>query len=311
MEKIEEAQEILSALGLPARQQNEMSALVLLALCGVKPADPWDRAERRTMTVTKGIMAFIQENYGRSYAANTRETVRRQVLHQLMQWGVVEYNADQPDRKTNSPKANYILTEAALDVVRSFGTPDWESRLELFRNQQASLITILRRERASHLIPVKLPDGVTHHLSPGTHNKVQVAVIEEFAPRFAPGAHLLYLGDTAKKSLFLDQARLSSLGITVTEHDKLPDVMLYDENRKWLYLIEVVTSHGPISDTRLLQLEQMLADCQLGKVYVTAFPDFKTFRKHLHDIAWETEVWIAEIPGHLIHYNGDRFLGPR
>lgn len=131
MKKIEEAQEILNALGLPARQQNEMSALVLLALCRVKPANPWDRAERQIMTVTKGIMAFIQEHYGHSYAANTRETVRRQVLHQFMQWGVVEYNADQPDRKTNSPKASYILTEAALDVVRSFGTQDWESRVEL------------------------------------------------------------------------------------------------------------------------------------------------------------------------------------
>lgn len=311
MKKIEEAQEILNALGLPARQQNEMSALVLLALCGVKSADPWDRAERRTMTVTKGIMAFIQENYGRSYAPNTRETIRRQVLHQFMQWGVVDYNADQLDRRTNSPKASYILTEAALDVVRSFGTHDWESRLELFRNQQASLITILRRKRDAHLIPVKLPAGITRHLSPGAHNKVQVAVLEEFAPRFAPGAHLLYLGDTAKRSLFLDHARLSALGITITEHDKLPDVMLYDENRKWLYLIEVVTSHGPISNTRLFQLEQMLAGCQLGKVYVTAFPDFRTFRKHLHDVAWETEVWIAEIPDHLIHYNGDRFLGPR
>jgi hypothetical protein len=311
MKKIEEAQEILNALGLPARQQNEMAALVLLALCGVTPATPWDRAERRTMTVTKGIMAFIQENYGRSYAANTREPIRRQVLHQFMQWGAVDYNADQPDRKTNSPKASYILTEAALDVVRSFGTQDWESRVELFRNQQEGLITILRRKRDAHLMPVKLPDGMTRHLSPGAHSKVQVAVLEEFAPRFAPEAHLLYLGDTAKRSLFLDRARLSALGITITEHDKLPDVMFYDENRKWLYLIEVVTSHGPISNTRLLQLEQMLAGYQLGKVYVTAFPDFKTFRKHSQDIAWETEIWIAEIPDHLIHYNGDRFLGPR
>ncbi|MFS2517149.1 MULTISPECIES: BsuBI/PstI family type II restriction endonuclease [Parabacteroides] len=29
------------------------------------------------------------------------------------------------------------------------------------------------------------------------------------------------------------------------------------------------------------------------------------------DIAWETEVWIAENPGHMIHFNGDRFIGPR
>ena len=87
--------------------------------------------------------------------------------------------------------------------------------------------------------------------------------------------------------------------------------MFYDEIRNWLFLIEAVTSHGPVSSKRHFELEEMLKECLAARVYVSAFPDFATFKSFLTEIAWETEVWLAEIPGHLIHFNGDRFLGPR
>jgi hypothetical protein len=147
-------------------------------------------------------------------------------------------------------------------------------------------------------------------LSLGKHNEVQAAVVKQFAPRFAPGAKLLYLGDTAKKNLFIDDGQLLALDIPITEHDKLPDVVLYDGKRNWLFLIEAVTSHRPMSPKRVFELEKMLTKCQIGKIFVTAFRRFDEFRKYLKEIAWETEVWIAEIPDHIIHYNGDKFLGP-
>jgi type II restriction enzyme len=148
-------------------------------------------------------------------------------------------------------------------------------------------------------------------LSPGKHNEVQAAIVEAFAARFAPGACLLYLGDTAKKNLHIDAGRLAALGAPVTEHDKLPDVILHDEKRNRVFLIEAVTSHGPMTPKRVVELEAMFTVCQVPLIYVSAFPNFAEFRKHLKTIAWETEVWIAEIPDHLIHFNGDRFLGPR
>ncbi len=104
--------------------------------------------------------------------------------------------------------------------------------------------------------------------------------------------------------------RFAVLGISVTEHDKLPDIILHDESRNWLFLIEVVTSHGPMTPKRVIELNEMLRNCSAGKVFVTAFPLFAEFRKYIKHIAWETEVWIAEAPEHLIHFNGDRFLGP-
>jgi adenine-specific DNA-methyltransferase len=126
----------------------------------------------------------------------------------------------------------------------------------------------------------------------------------------------LYIGDTASsrkeggKLMYLESDYLEGLGVPPMSHDKLPDVVVYDEKRKWLFLIEAVTSHGPVSPKRWIELEQAFKDCKVGLVYVTAFPDRAEFRKNAADIAWETEVWIADNPDHMIHFNGDRFLGP-
>lgn len=311
MTKIEEAQAILKALGLPPAQQNEMSALTLLALCDLKPDGHWKQARRHSVTVTKGIMTFVAREYSRQYAPNTRETLRRQVLHQFVQAGIADYNPDDPQLPTNSPRAHYAISEAAVAAVKTYGLKSWKSAVKNFIDRQGSLLTVYQKNRAAKLVPVKLPDGTTFKLSPGAHNQLQAAVIENFAPRYSPGAHLLYLGDTAKKNLHVDIARLAKLGVAIGQHDKLPDVVLYDQKRDWLFLIEAVTSHGPMTPKRVAELEKIFAASRGGCVYVSAFPDLVEFRKHLKQIAWETEVWIAEIPEHLIHFNGDRFLGPR
>jgi type II restriction enzyme len=310
MSKVEEAQAILRALGLPPAQQNEMSALTLLALCGLCPNDPWSNARREGMTVTKGVMTFVAREYGKSYAPNTRETFRRQVLHQLVQARIADYNPFEPGLPTNSPRAHYAIAQTALAAVQAYASAQWEAVAQEFVSRHGSLLTAYSRKRSRRLVPVRLPDGSAVKLSPGIHNRVQAAVVEQFAPRFAPGGRLLYLGDTAKKHLVVDTAILAQLGVPITEHDKLPDVVLWDERRNWLFLVEAVTSHGPVTPKRRVELGAMLTRCGAGLVFVSAFPDFTAFRKHLKAIAWETEVWIAEIPDHLIHFNGDRFLGP-
>jgi hypothetical protein len=271
MRKIQEAKKILKALGIPAAQQNEISALTLLALCGLKPKDSWSKASRKSLTITKGIMAFIVEHYQKVYAPNTRETFRRQVLHQFVQARIVDYNPDEPNLPTNSPHAHYALSSAALNAIRTFSTSRWKTASKQFVRQHGALLEIYRKERAARLVPVQMPDGHTLTLSPGKHNEVQAAVVEQFAPRFAPGAKLLYLGDTAKKNLFFDDEQISTLGIPITKHDKLPDAVLYDTKSNWLFLIEAVTSHGPMSPKRVYELEKMFAKCSIGKVFVLLF----------------------------------------
>lgn len=311
MSKLQESQEILNAFGLPAAQCNEMAALTFLAICNIKEEDSWTSASRISLGVTKGIMIFVNDYYGKSYAPNTRETFRRQVLHQFVQARLVDYNPDKPDLPVNSPNAHYAITKEALSVVKSFKTSRWNSELRKFIKNVGKLSDVYLKERVLNQIPVKLQDGVTLNLSAGKHNEVQAAIIEQFAPRFANGGKLLYLGDTAKKDLFIDFEGLKELSIPIDQHSKLPDVVIYDSERKWLFLIEAVTSHGPVSPKRIVELEDLLKDCKIGKVYVTAFPDMSEFKKHSNNIAWETEVWLMEVPDHMIHFNGDRFMGPR
>jgi adenine-specific DNA-methyltransferase len=310
MGKIEQAQEILESLGLPSAQQNEISALTLLSLAQLSEDTPWKNAKSESLRV-HDILGEIKRRYGREYAENSRETIRRKVLHQFEQAGIVIRNVDDPERPTNSGLNNYVLSDLVLDVIRAYGTSQWKAKSKFFVDQQGRLLDVYQKAREQTKIPLQIEEGKVYRLSPGRHNKLEVAIVEEFGPRFAPGTKLIYLGDTAKKTLILDENAFTKLGIPISEHGKFPDIILYDAKKKWIFLIEAVTTHGPISPKRQLELEKLFQKCKARKIYVTAFLDLVTFKKYANDIAWETEVWIAEMPSHLIHYNGDKFLGPR
>jgi adenine-specific DNA-methyltransferase len=306
---IQEATEILKSLGLPKAQQNERSALTLLALANLGPNAAWTATESPLLR-TVDIMEFMREGYGKDYKPNSRETIRRQTLHQFEQARIVDRNPDDAARPTNSGKTVYCLTGDTAAVLRTFGTTKFDKAVAGFIERCGSLQEAYLRRRRDNKIPLKMTDGSTIFLSPGAHNRLQVAVVEELGPRFAPGANLLYVGDTASRHVVFDAHALASLNVPVTQYDKLPDIILYWSERNWLFLIEAVTSHGPVSPKRYLEFEALLKDCSAERVYVTAFLEVRAFRKYAGDIAWETEVWIAETPDHMIHFNGLKFLGP-
>lgn len=309
MGKIQEAQRILRELGLPPAQQNEISALTLLALCNLDETTSWSKASQQLSTI-HNMMGFMKQYYGRTYAENTREVVRRQVIHQFEQARIVDRNPDDSTRPTNSPNTCYALTDEAREVLVQYNTRTWQKAVAYFIEQHGSLWEQYQQSRQAVALPLKLADGAQFYLTPGKHNALQIAIIEKFGPRYAPHAFVLYLGDAANKFVIYEQERLKQLSIPITTHDKLPDVILYREDKNWLYLIEAVTSHGPVSHKRKHEMEKLLQYCTAELVYVTAFLRLTEFRRHSTHIAWETEVWVAEMPEHMIHYNGDRFIGP-
>jgi hypothetical protein len=318
MGKVVDACNLLKALGLPKEQTNDRAGLVLLALAQLGEQDPWGSATNGMYT-TREIMNFIESAYSVSYAANTRETIRRFTLHQFEQAQLVVRNDDVPSRPTNSPKNNYRLSTVALEIVSAYPAGIWEELVAVYQNKIGSLKDMYEKKLELERIPIKLLDGREIKLSPGEHNQLHRDIIEEFAPRFIKGQpKLMYIGDTASsrgleggKHLHVASDELIELGIQPMSHGKLPDVVIYEETKKWLFLIEAVTSHGPVSPKRHYELEAIMSTCTVGRVYVTAFPDLQRFKKYASDIAWETEVWISEIPDHMIHFNGDRFFGPR
>lgn len=309
MATVEEAIDALTQLGLPSPQLNERSGLVLLALLDLTPEKSWREAAAPLRGITP-MMDFMAEHFGKRYAPNSRETVRRQTVHQFLAAGLVVQNPDEPDRPVNSGKTTYQLSTLALDLLRRYGTSTWAIELRRYRLRIESLRDRWAAERELQRLPALLPDGTEITLSPGGQNVLIVKVLEDFCPLFTPGARVLYVGDADEKFATHDEAGLVALGVTIEEHGKMPDLVVHDAQRNWLVLIEAVTSHGPVDAKRHEELQALFDGSTAGLVFVTAFLDRRTLAKYVGVISWETEVWVAESPTHLIHFNGERFLGP-
>lgn len=308
-QRIREALNILQALGLPRQQQNERSALTLLALLDLKPTTPWSEAMAPLIGITP-IMEYMATYYEASYAPNTRETVRRQTMHQFLDAGLVVLNPDDPARAVNSAKTVYQVEARALDLVRTYASDRWAEHLPTYLAVMGSLAEKYLQLREMTQLPVQLPEGKILSLSPGGQNVLVKEIIEKFCPRFAPGGHLIYVGDTEDKFAIYDETALAALGVKMDSHGKMPDLVVHHTAKDWLILIEAVTSHGPVDPKRQAELNRLFSEARPGLVFVTTFLTRKAMVKYLGAISWESEVWIAEAPDHMIHFNGERFLGP-
>lgn len=307
--RIAEALGILSELNVPKEQHNERSALTLLALLGMTPRKRWSEAEDPMLGITE-MMSVFRDRFGKEYAPNTRETVRRFTVHQFVQMGFVIANPDDPQRPVNSPKNCYQVSPTMLKLARNYATSAWKENLKEFARTADSLRRLQPRERAMVFIPVKLPNGKKVKLTAGGQNRLVKVIVEGFCPRFTPGGVVVYVGDTGDKHRHIERGYPESLGVLLDEHGKIPDVVVHLPEKKWLVLIEAVTSHGPIGLKRHNELKDLFQGCRAGLVFVTAFLTRSAMTKYLGDIAWETEVWVADAPSHIIHFNAERFLGP-
>jgi adenine-specific DNA-methyltransferase len=307
--KIDEALAVLRALGIPREQQNERSALTLLCLLDLKPDTPWSSAKAPLRGITP-MMKFFEEHYGKRYAPNTREGVRRQTIRQFLEAGIVVVNPDKLSRPTNSPKGVYQIERGLLELFRTYATVEWESKLKAYLASVETLKARYARERDMKRIPIEVAPGKQITLSTGSQSILIEKVVKDFRGLFTPGGTLVYAGDTRKKWAYFDEPLLRSLGVTIQTHGKMPDVVVYLKSKNWLVLVEAVTSHGPVNPKRRIELKGLFKDSKAGLVFVTAFLDRRTMTKYLDDISWETEVWVADSPTHLIHFNGERFLGP-
>ncbi|MCL1839173.1 MAG: restriction endonuclease [Propionibacteriaceae bacterium] len=307
--QVEDARSVLGHLGFDPERSNERSALVLLSLMQLHPGDSWATVEAPTLG-TRAIMDWISDHYGVEYAPNTRETIRRFTLHQFVAAGLVQENPDDPARPVNSPKWCYQVRAEALGLLSAYGTQKFNLLLSAYLKDVPGLVAQYASQREMARIPVVLPDGSPLTLSPGGQNALIKAMIDEFCAYYAPGGRVLYVGDADAKWAVFHEDELASLGISVDMHGKMPDLVVHLPEKNWLLLLEATASHGPVDGQRYSELSAMFSSSTAGLVYVSCFPSRVIMRKYLTQIAWETEVWCADDPTHLIHFNGERFLGP-
>ena len=302
--QVKSAIEILESLGFSKSQANELCGYVLLALCGIGPVSTWDKATKK-WTRIHDIIQFISKEYNKDYAENSRETIRKIALHHFRIAAIIEDNG----MATNSSNYRYRLTKEFFSLVRTRETAYWIQKLNDFKKIHPSLEDLYKSERRRKNLPIKINKD-NFSFSPGKHNELQKEIIEKFTSYFAPDSECLYVGDTIKKDLYKNDEKLKQLGFKISVHDKIPDIVLYSAKKDWIYFIEAVTSVGPMDPKRIIEINEMTKNVKSGKIFVTAFLDVKTYKKFLDQLAWETEVWIASMPEHLIHLNGNKFMGP-
>jgi DNA (cytosine-5)-methyltransferase 1 len=312
-----EALLVLSKLGIPLEGLNprelEKIAMAFLAVADVKRSADWPKArirEGKDTLKSRDIIAYLNRHFAEEISMGSYDDIRRKDLKLPVVAGIIVASANKPNAARNDPTRGFSLSPEYVEVVRSFGQDDWLEEVEEFMADRPTLAERLEAAREIEIVPIKLPSGKTLQFSPGEHNLLQKAIIEQFLPRYGYGAEVLYVGDTAKKFLVRNEAKLKALKFFKLEHGELPDIVAYSEKKNWLFMIEAVHSSGPISSVRLLELKRLAGECTADIVYVTAFLNRDTFRKFAPEIAWETEVWIADAPDHLVHFDGDKFLGP-
>lgn len=313
---LNEAIEILHSVGIPVERQTqrrlERMAVCFLAVAGV--TNSWQSAqglEDKRLLKTRDVIYYINQHYEENISSGSYDDIRRKDLKLLVVAGLIINSGDNLTAATNDPTRGYSLEPTFTQLLKAFQTEEWPQNLASYLQGREILSETLTRKRDISKIPVTLSGGEIFQLSPGVHNLLQKKVIEEFLPRFGgEGCKVLYLGDTSNKILHIAKDELEGLNFFELSHEELPDIIAYNPKQNWLYLIEAVHSSGPMNEIRILELKRLTQNCSAKIIFVTAFLTKTDFRKWIMDIAWETEVWIADNPDHLIHFDGEKYLSP-
>lgn len=312
---INEALDILEKVGVPfegKRQRGlESMAMAFLAVAGI--TNSWKEAkgqnEHRHLK-TREIIKFINEHFEEQISSGSYDDIRRKHLKLLVLSDLVLNSADNPSAAQNDPTRGYSLNNEFKELLTFYGTNQWEIKLKLFLKNRPSLKELFQQKRNLPKIDVLLPSGPVLSFTRGGHNQLQREIIEEFLPRFGNGCQVLYVGDAANKYLLKEDGKLKELGFFELSHDALPDIVAYDSNKNCVFLIEAFYTSGPMSEARVFELKKLLNGCKGDLIFITAFISKADFKRNIEDIGWETEVWTADNPDHLVHFNGNKFLGP-
>jgi hypothetical protein len=303
---LDEVKVLLQQLGLDRKLITEQSAICVLALTdGVeRPGLLPGKKRLRDGARIHDIIEFARQECGKEVAENTRESYRKLSLRPLCEEGLVIRH----QLSTNDPKTFYRLHPEMLRILTSPAPLErrWLSQELAARLSQGET---WKQQRRRAEIPVEVGQPQPYFLSPGMHSRLAADVVQVYAPEFLKAPQVLYLGDTRHKGGYQNRDLMRELNLPIQVTTSLPDVILLCEAERRVVVVEVVASSGPISEARLLQLEQLVQQAlALGyrPRYVTAFPSRRIFRRFVEEIAWGTQVWIANEAEQVITFGARR-----
>lgn len=310
---VKDAQQILTDIGFQGVLTNERSATVFLALAGLDESKGWGEAQNPLLRIHDMIESINAGCFEKEYRENSRETIRDETITPYVDAGLVLKNPDE-DRPVTSPNTCYALPQEIVDLLQAFGSSKYSRELARVK----SIIRIRGRKNAvdreltkGHVV---LPDGETIlQISEKGQGLIIKAIIEEFLPLYAPDCEVLYISDSAGDIFLIDATNkklLSQIQEAVSKSSASPDLIAWMPKNNWLYVCEACSSGGPINEARREILLEMLESTGCGLIFTTCFSSRIAMKKWLPELAWETEAWCAEDPTHMIHLDGERFLGP-
>ena len=313
---IRQALQILCALGIPTDdmtdRQKEKMAMAFLAVGDVRALSGWKKikdSNKDYALTTREIISYHNANFEENISSGSYDDIRRKDLAKLILSSIVVKS--KPGANNSNPTRGYRINSEYSRIIKNYGQADWFTQVEVFNKMHPTYQDRISTKRDLPKLTVTTPDGKTIQLKDGEHNAIQKLIIEEFLPRFGHGAIVLYCGDSDNKYGLIHEAdKLSEIGFTDLKQSILPDVVAYSPEKNWVFLIEAYHTSNPITPQRKLELQQEMGDNADRAVFVTAFENNSVYKNCPEELAWETEVWIATEPEHMIHRNGFRFMGP-
>lgn len=313
---IRESLHIVQMLGIPTEdltdERKEKIAMALLAVGDVKTSKEWAKikdANKPYAVTTKQMIDFYNQHLEDSTSKGSYDYVLRHGLKRLLISGIVVQS--KPDSNLSDSTRGYKISVEYSKIIRTYHQKDWAQQVSIFNRSHKTYAERLAQTRDIPKITVRTADGQEFQLKDGEHNLIQQQIIQEFLPRFGYGSKILYCGDSDNKYGVINETDvMAKLGISDISQGKLPDVVAYSESKDWIFLVEAYHSSNPITAERKYELEQMMGTAASKCVFVTAFNNHDAYHTCPEDIAWETEIWIATEPTHMIHRNGHRFMGP-
>lgn len=312
---LNEAFDILTSIDMPANLTNPRSVMTLVALAEISPGVKWRNASE-AYHGTHHILKFINTHFPNKagldsspYAENSRETFRKYNIKPWISAGILEAKAG---LATNDKDNSYRFSSYFASLIRSYGSEQWNERLEDYKATHMSYAEYLKQTKTVERDYIMEYEGNYIALSKSEHNKLQKKILEQLVPLVSKGKpELLYIGDAADRSLLQENDRLDELGIHVlSQSGNLPDIIIYDSQENCVIFIEAYHSTGPFTLDRVNAIKA-LCHCREGMeaAFITAFDTTTKMLKHYKEVAWDTEIWSADEPTHLVHKNGDKFIG--
>lgn len=312
---LNEALDILIRIGMPAALTNPRSVMTLAALAEIYPGKKWRNASE-AYHGTHHIVDFINTHFPNKagldtcpYAENSRETFRKANIKPWISAGVLEPKAG---LATNDRDNSYRFSSYFAALIRSYGTDQWEERLADYNEAHISYAEYLKQTKTVERDYIMKYEGAQISLKKSSHNKLQMEILQNLIPLVSKGEpELLYIGDASDRDLWQKNERMEELGIRVlSQSGNIPDIIIYDKQEKRVIFIEAYHSTGPFTFDRVNALKA-LCHCEAGTevAFITAFDTTDKMLKHYREVAWDTEIWSSDEPTHLVHKNGDKFIG--